>query len=136
MKRYLISISFLLFACTMEPAGDYRLRLVNHTSYQFGVDYNFDTIPQYPSVINTDFYFDHPVKISDTIKMLEKSYKPWSQFFKRNKTNKLNLFIYNIDSLKKYDSIDTLIKRKIYKNLKYSEQQLKKLNWIVVVKDK
>lgn len=120
----------------MEPAGDYRLRLVNHTSYQFGVDYNFDTIPQYPSVINTDFYFDHPVKISDTIKMLEKSYKPWSQFFKRNKTNKLNLFIYNIDSLKKYDSIDTLIKRKIYKNLKYSEQQLKKLNWIVVVKDK
>ena len=136
MKAYIILCFVLVSGCAMEPEGDYRLKIVNNTAYQFFVDYNVEGIPQYPSVIDIDNCFDHPVKINDTVRILEYTSKPWPQFFKRSKNDKLNLFIYNLDSLKRYNSIDTLIKKKIYKKLEYSQQELERLEWIVVVDNK
>jgi hypothetical protein len=51
-----------------------------------------------------------------------------------SKNKKLNLFIYNVDTLRKYQFIDTLINRKMYKRLEYSERQLEELKWVIVVK--
>lgn len=134
MRIYLILILFLLFGC-IEPAGDDRLRIVNHTNYELAYSYNTDIIPRYPSVIDAGIYFDHPVKINDTVKVFEYDHKPWHWFFEKSKNKKINLFIYNLDSLKVYRNIDTLIKRKIYRKFEYSEQEINKLNWIVTIEN-
>jgi len=135
MKAYSILVFFLLCGCSMELEGDDRLNVVNRTDYRLVCEYNIDSIPKSPSVINTDGFYDHPVNIDDSIKLVEYSLKPWPRFFERSKNKKLNLFIYNIDSLRAYKDIDTLIKRKIYKRLEYSEQDLNRLNWTVDVKN-
>ena len=59
----------------------------------------------------------------------------WPRFVRNSVNRKLHLFVYNVDSLKAYKNIDTLNARKIYKRLDYSEEELNKLNWIVVIKD-
>jgi len=134
MKIPVLLILFLFSSCGMEPEGDDRLRIVNHTNYNFSIYYNIDTVPEFPSVNHTYIYLRDSIKINDTINIQEYNRKPWPWFFETSKNRKLNLFIYNINSLKIY-SIDTLIKRKIYKRLTFSKAQLEKLNWTVVIKD-
>jgi len=133
MKPSLALITLFLTSCIYDPVGDDRLKVVNQSGYQIFVDYDANSVPLYPSQITTETHLDHPVNDDDTTKLLEYSSKPWPQFFERNK--KLNLFIYSIDSLEKYNSIDTLIKRKLYKKIAFSKNEIEKLNWIVVIKD-
>lgn len=118
----------------MEPVGDNRLKIINHTDYPFTIGYYTDTVPEYPSVNHTQVYIRDSINVSDTIEVVEHSRKPWPWFLERSKNKKLNLFIYNINDLKKYGSIDTLIKRRIYKRLQYNESELDSLKWVIVVK--
>jgi hypothetical protein len=134
MKIILLIVPFLFCSCIMDPGGDDRLRIVNQTNDLISVYYHSDTVPEYPSINATQLYLRDSIRINDTVRLTAYDPKPWSYFFERSKNNKLNLFIYSMDSLKKYKDIDTLIRRKIYKKVEYSERQLEKLNWVIVVK--
>lgn len=128
-------IILLLFSsCIFDPGGDDRLKIINRTNYQFSVYYNTDSIPEYPSVNATEIYLMDSVIVDDTISLTTYNRKPWPLFFERSKNKKLNLFIYNLDSLKAY-GIDTLIKRKIYRKLEYSEQELDNLDWTITIQN-
>jgi len=135
MRILLILIVAMLLSCAMEPSGDHRLKVVNSTKHELSIDYGVDTVPEYPSINDTEIYLKHSILMGDTLGVLEYSRNPWPEFFEISKNKKLNLFIYNVDSLLAYKSIDTLIKRKIYKRLSYSLAEINSLNWIVVVKD-
>ncbi len=58
---------------------------------------------------------------------------PWHQYINEGKTKKLFLYVFNVDSLKKFEgvySMDDLINQKKYlKVIKYSEEELNKINW-------
>jgi hypothetical protein len=41
--------------------------------------------------------------------------------------------VYSVDSLRKYQSIDTLIKKRLYYRYEFSEDELKDRNWVVVI---
>jgi len=71
---------------------------------------------------------------SDTANMVAMSKKGWPFFIARSKNKKLNLIVFDIDSLKKYDSIDTLIKRNKYRRFEFSEEQLNSKNWEIVIR--
>ena len=135
MKINWILLLFLLSSCIIDPSGDYRFKVINHTNHLITIEYNIDTIPEYPAINDTWLYLQDSIKINDTLKVLEYSYKPWPYFFERSKNKKVNLFIYNLELLKKYNHIDTLIKRKLYKRLEYSEKELNELDWTVEVKN-
>lgn len=135
MRILLILLVAILSSCVMDPSGDYRLKVVNATKHELAIDYNIDTLPVYPTVNHTEVYLRQSILVGDTREVLEYSGKPWPDFFEISRNKKLNLFIYNVDSLLPYKSIDTLIKRRIYKRLSYSLAEIDSLNWIVVVKD-
>ncbi|MNE48589.1 hypothetical protein D3C80_1430630 [compost metagenome] len=120
----------------MEPSGDDRLKVVNATNHKLSVYYGLDSLPEYPAVNGTEIYLDRLIEIGDTSSIVVYNLKPWPDFIEKSNNKKLNLFVYNVDSLLIYKNIDTLIKRKIYKTLSYSSEEINSLNWIVVVKDK
>ena len=57
----------------------------------------------------------------------------WPRAIAYSKNKKLNLFVFNVDSLRHYNSIDILIKRRIYKYFKFNEEELEKLDWKIEV---
>lgn len=134
MKVYQILALLILSSCTFE-SFDSRLKVVNNTNHEISINYNIsDTVPVLPSASKTNYYLRDFISINDTMSVQEESWKSWPVVIDKSKTRKLNLFIYSLDSIKKYKEIDTLISRKIYKRLEYSKNELEKANWIVVVK--
>ena len=135
MKVLQILGLLFLSSCIYE-SFDSRLKVVNQTNGDFSLNYNIsDTVPEYPSANHTEYYLEHITNNGDTMLVPENSWKSWPQVIENSKKKKLSLFIYSLDSIKKYKEIDTLISRKIYKRMEYSKDQLEKFNWIVVVKE-
>lgn len=132
MKIYQISIIVFLASCAYDR-GDKRLKIINQTKDEITLDWHSDRIPEYPSVNHTDVYIRNRVLIGDSLNLPE-SDANWPRFVQKSINKKLNLFVYNIDSLRKY-GIDTLNIRKMYRRVEYSEKDLDELNWRVVIRD-
>jgi hypothetical protein len=127
---YLI-MSALLTSCILEPSGDQRLKIINNTGCAISVHYDPSTVPKYPSINHTDIYIRDSVAKNDTLALSTYDLKPWPQVIQRG-NRKLNLFIYDVDSLKKY-SVDTLIKRKMYRRIQKTHNELEITNWVIQV---
>jgi len=120
-------------SCAYDP-GDKRLETINKTDHEIVVYWDSDTIPEYPSVNETEVYLRCKISRGDTLSQPEDDAN-WPMYVRNSLNKKLNLFVYNVDTLMAYNSIDTLNARKMYKRLEYAEQELDQLNWRVVIKD-
>jgi len=133
MKLCGILLIFILLSCTYDPQ-DKRLLVINHTNSEIAIYWNADTIPEYPSISDTEVYLAYySIKSSDSLWVPEDNAN-WPKYVENSYNNKLNLFIYRVDSIKKYKNIDTINARRIYKKMEYSAAELNRLNWRVVVK--
>jgi len=60
----------------------------------------------------------------------------WHRYINEGRTKQLFLYVFNVDSLKKFDgsySMDDLINQRKYLSCKqYSEEQLDKIKWKIV----
>jgi hypothetical protein len=113
---------------------DDRLNVINLSAEKIALSTELDTIPEYPSVDKTEYYFRTTLRPQDSTKLLfEGRRMGWSFFISESVNNKLNLFVYNIDSLKKYQSIDTLIKNRLYTRYSFAEKDLDRSNWEIVI---
>ena len=130
---FVVGICCCLFfaACIYDP-GDKRLVIINKSNNNICVSWNKEPFPEYPSKNKTEFYFSNIIAINREVKLPETDAN-WPYFVQTSSNKKLNLFVFNVDSLKYYNSIDTLIKRKIYKYFKFSEEELEKQDWKVQV---
>jgi len=128
--KNIIALLLLLSACDYY---DHRLEIVNQTKGEITVETYSDTIPEFPGINKTKFYLDETVIPNDTLKLTEIGKNGWPFAISRSRNKKLNLVVYNIDSLRKYESIDTLIRKRIYKRYEFSEKELQEKNWKVVI---
>jgi len=133
MKVCQILLVVLLSSCAYDP-GDNRLVIVNRTNHEITLYWNSDTIPEYPSVNHTEVYL-----MSYSIKKGLSESQPednanWPKFVRNSMNGKLNLFVYDTDSLRSYNNIDSLNTKKMYKRLEYSLEELNRLNWEIVIK--
>ncbi|MFM7858438.1 MAG: hypothetical protein ACKO96_42590 [Flammeovirgaceae bacterium] len=113
---------------------DQRLEIVNKVGSEVAVETYLDTSPDFPSVNKTEFYLSHSVAPNDSVTLTRVGKNGWPFLIQRSKNKKLNLVIYSIDSLRKYQSIDTLIKKGIYKKSEFSEDELEKMGWSVTLR--
>lgn len=133
MKIHQFLLILLLASCVYDP-GDGRLEIINHTKHDIAVYWHSDTIPEYPSINETELYLRDKIMVGD------KASQPadngnWPKFVQNSLNKKLNLFIYNVDTLKAYHSIDTLNIKKLYKRLEYTIEELDRLDWKVVIEE-
>src|SRR5690606_26619651 len=126
-------ISFLIFLSACDYY-DNRLQIVNHSNGEIAVETYQDTVPDFPSINKTEFYLKKTAMPEDTLELTEIGKNGWPFLIARSKNKKLNLMVYSVDSLQKYQSIDTLIKRRLYDRYEFSEDELKDKDWIVVIR--
>lgn len=133
MKIYPFLLIILISSCAYDP-GDKRLEVINHIGSEIIVYWHSDTIPEYPSINDTEVYLrSYSIKSGDSMGLPEHNAN-WPLFVDNAQNKKLNLFVYAADTIKKYKNIDTVNSRKFYKRLEYSKEQLETINWRVEVK--
>lgn len=126
-------LSTLLFTSCVEY--DRRLKIINNTSHAINVEWEADFNPTYPSINKTGYYLANPLFPNDTLDAVEDARDGWDRFFSNSKTGKLSIFIFNADTLKRYNSIDMLILNKMYKRLVFTKDQLEQIGWDVEITD-
>ncbi|MBB5646545.1 hypothetical protein [Pedobacter cryoconitis] len=134
MKKYIIVLILFLTSCIYDPAPAI-IEVVNHTDHNINILWNIDTVPEYPSINHTEYYYSNVLLVNDTLDAMENGASGWKRFLLNSKNKKVNFFVFSADSLKAHNSIDDLILKRLYKRLEYSEEDLIKSNWQVVIKD-
>lgn len=126
----LLVFSFLLLGCDYY---DKRLEVQNNTSHEIAVETFLDSIPTLYELNRTEYYLQNSINPNETERLIQMgSTKGWIFRIEKSNNNRLNLFVFQIDSLKKY-GIDSLIAMGIYDRYMFSETELDKKNWKVVI---
>lgn len=127
---YYLIFSFILSGCDYY---DGRLEVQNNTSHVVAVETFLDSIPTLSELNKTEYYLQNSINPNETKRFIEMgSTKGWSFRIEKSNNNRLNLFVFQIDSLKVY-GIDSLISLEIYDRYMFSETELDKKNWKVVI---
>lgn len=127
---YYLIFSFVLLGCDYY---DGRLEVQNNTSHEIAVETFLDSVPTLSELNKTEYYLQNSINPNETERLIEMgSTKGWSFRIEKSKNNRLNLFVFQVDSLKMY-GIDSLISLGIYDKYIFSEKELDKKNWKVVV---
>lgn len=133
MRRTLAIVIVFFSSCDVH---DDRLQVVNMSGQEIALQTEKDTIPKYPNVNKSAYYLGERLLPGESVKLkYEGMRNGWSFFIKESVNKRLNLFVYDIDSLKKYRSIDTLTKRHLYTRYSFSEGELENKNWRVLIND-
>lgn len=127
-----ILIYMTFMSCMMF---DSRLEVHNMTSNSIVVEGFEDTIPDLNKTFFTRYYLLNIINKGERLNVSrEEGVNSWPRLIKRSKNNKLNLFIFQVDSIKKYHEIDSLILKKIYTRYEFTNEELEKNGWKVEIK--
>ena len=128
--------AFYLFLGLIALSGcdyyDGRLEIHNKSTDIVAIETFLDSIPALLEVGKTEYYLSHPIYPGESENPLEMGTNGWLFRIKNSKNNRLNLFVFQIDSLKLY-GIDSLISRGIYKKYIFSEEELNDSDWKVII---
>jgi hypothetical protein len=135
----LLIFSVVIGGCVMDYSNS-MLQIHNKSKQPITVLYS-NAIN--PSTENNIAYYiaDDEIIKPDSVNTISKPGKQdaWHQYIEEGKDKHLYLFIFSVDTLKKYDdlySMDQLSAMgKYLKVLKYSESELIKMNWKVNYKE-
>ena len=58
-------------------------------------------------------------------------YRGWSHVIRRSVNNKLNVFIFSTDTLKKYGCFEPIIERRLYTRYSFTEEELDAMGWVI-----
>jgi hypothetical protein len=127
----LLSSSVIIQSCDFS---DRRLKIVNKTGKPIALGIYSDTLPSYPSLNKTEAYLDSQVSPGELYVPSMPERNGWEKIIYNSPNKKLNIFVFKIDSLKKYRSIDSLIRNRIYNKISISEDSLQNNKWTIHIK--
>lgn len=121
-----ILISFLYSACI---PNDGRLYFINKSDKIISIECAQDSVPStYGGKIQ--YYRRDSIVPNNFKKVLKTGPKDsWVQYVRNSPHKKLYIFVYDYDTLIKYNDMDTVRARKLYKELSFTEEELNKINW-------
>lgn len=109
--------------------NDGRMQVINNSQHTIAVEFSTDTT--FISKNKVEYYLSNSIAPEMTRQYLKRDKKGWSNFVKSSVDGKLSLYIYNIDTLRKYMDIDYIKENKIYNLREYTLEELEKDNWII-----
>ncbi|REG76887.1 hypothetical protein [Algoriphagus antarcticus] len=126
---------YLIFTVIFSGCDYYdgRLEVHNSTSHVVAVETFLDSIPTLSELNKTEYYIQNSISPNETKRLIKMgSTKGWSFRIKKASNNRLNLFVFQVDSLKTY-GIDSLISLGIYDRYMFPEVHLDENNWKVII---
>lgn len=134
MNIDLKSIGMLLLLSSCEHY-DGRLEIVNETAATIAAESYTDSIPNLVETNGARYYMEYGIRPAEHRGLMRSGKNGWLFAIKGSKNNRLNLVIYDIDSIKKYNCMDSLIQKGIYNSFSFSEEELDSMNWKIVIKN-
>ena len=132
---FLFIVAICFFCGCYDVRTNHQLSLTNKSDRKISILYSNlsdktlteNNVAYYTS----DWNIIKPDSSNDIVKLGGKD--AWHNYIDKNKTRKLFIYVFETDSLKKYDGIysmeDIVNKHKYLKLLCYSESDLNKINW-------
>lgn len=127
-------ILFCFVSCQNSyESGDSRLKVTNRKTSPIAIELSEDTIPSNLGLV--DYYLRKQIKFYDTISFTGgiggKNY--WSNFISTSKNERLNIFIYDVDTLIKYMDMEYIRNNRLWvKKMQLSEAELDSMKWVIV----
>lgn len=134
--KYLLNLFFLLTIIIFNISCDHfdSLPIINNSKRYIFYDCSYDSIPDFPSRGKKEFYENNKTFPNDTNR--NTLIGSWKRYVKESKYKKLFVFIYDYDTLKKYNNIDTVKQKRLYvKRYAYSYEDLESMNWTITYND-
>lgn len=122
LQKLCFIFCLLLLSCERFDFID----LTNECNTEIVCDYNYDTIPVLNSKLSKEFYLSNSIKKGETQRLSQFGENGWSEYIEGGTNNKLSIFIFETDSLRKYGSIDSLVKRKLYNRKDFSISDIRR----------
>jgi len=134
MKRKIIqSTFFTLFFLTIIGCEytDPRLKIKNSSDKPIFVEFNNDTTS--PEMERVEFYLSRAIQAGDTQTFYKRGIsKAWSYFIQTGNNKKLYIYLYDLDTVKKYSDMDFINKNRLYLNrFEFTEEELNQKNWTI-----
>jgi len=123
-------LAFILAGCDYY---DNRLSVVNHSQRPICPEAFEDTIPDFPTLNQPEAYLSHIVLPGDSTSLTRVGTNGWPFSVQRSTNRKLNLFVYNADSVRQYHSMDSLNRQRRFHRISLSLAELEARHWRVVV---
>src|SRR5688572_797484 len=82
---------------------DVRLQVINQSDHEISYAVYSRPVPDFPSINKTEFYLGFTAMPGDTLRRARPGKNAWSYEIEKSTNKKLNLVIYNVDSLRKYN---------------------------------
>ncbi|WP_192349071.1 hypothetical protein [Algoriphagus sp. Y33] len=112
---------------------DERLQVENKSPNEVAVEIFLDSVPTLSELNKTEYYIQNSIEPDESKRLMEMgSTRGWSFRIKKSNNDRLNLFVFQVDSLKIY-GVDSLISMGVYDKYILSEMYLNEENWIVVI---
>jgi hypothetical protein len=131
MRLIFILLSLLWSSCDYY---DNRLRIKNNSNADIAVETYLDSIPTIEESNSSAYYLREIVKKQGTSSLtMPGSTQAWIFFIERSKNKKLNICVFNKDTIIKYGVIDSLINKNLYKKYIISKSYLDSTQWVVQI---
>jgi len=130
MKVLLLNIFILLALIGCDYVDD-RLVISNTSKKPIAVAFSNDTIP---SVIGkAEYYIETALRPNETRHFsMPGSIDAWPLFAETGNFNKLKIYYYDIDTLKKYSDMVYINSNKLFLKLdEYTKTDLETMNWVM-----
>lgn len=120
-------------ACIYDP-GDSFLYIVNRTQADVYIIGRKTELLSKDSKYDGQAFLNSPLALDDTLEVAQSGPNGWKNIIKETQGGKIRLYVFSSDDLKVYKGNDTLIKKKKYKMVTLSREDLDSLNWVVTLR--
>jgi hypothetical protein len=132
MTRILFAVIFIaLFSCDFY---DGRLSVTNNTAKIICIETISDTEPNLNEFNSTEYYLNAPILPGSSKKLIKTGRNIWEKEIQKSFNGKLNIIVFDIDSMLKYKSLEYLLDNKKYETVSYSLSEIRKRDWKIPVK--
>ena len=110
---------------------DHRIEIINLSNYNIVLETYSDSVVDTNENNLTEYYYANIIEVGQKTNLTQSGTNGWPFYIRRSKNQMLNICVFNFDSLKKYQTINFLVKHKIYKQYSFSEREMVKRNWVI-----
>jgi hypothetical protein len=124
----IIALVLVLISCDYT---NHKLILINQSSQPISYRESSDTILTTKNL--AEYYLRIQIQPNDSVRAPILGKNGWDSLVVHSVNRKLNLFVFQVDTIKKYRDMQYVISKRLYRRYEYSLDYLNKHNWRVVI---
>lgn len=129
-------ILFILLTTSCDYV-DNRLNIKNNSENRISVEVCQDSTLTINDVNHIEYYLSNFIEPDKEInESIVGGKNEWDNFICSSTNKKLNIFFFNLDTLKKYNDFNIIISNKMYQHYEFTKQELEQLNWQITYSEK